>query len=94
VFVWDEKKREANLVKHGFDFKDASLVYDNPAKLRIDSPRAGETRIKETAFVEMLDTILALVYTERGDYVRIISFRRASRSERNRYRQQDRLGAR
>lgn len=87
VFVWDEKKREANLTKHGFDFKDAGLVYDHPAKITFDSPQNAEHRSKDLAFIELLGTVLALVYVERGDHVRIISFRRASRSERNRYHQ-------
>jgi uncharacterized DUF497 family protein len=30
MFVWDETKRRSNLEKHGLDFKDAHLVYDNP----------------------------------------------------------------
>jgi uncharacterized DUF497 family protein len=32
VFVWDEAKQKSNLKKHGLDFKDADLVYDNPDK--------------------------------------------------------------
>jgi uncharacterized DUF497 family protein len=89
VFVWDEKKHEANLAKHGLDFKDAALVYDHPAKITVESRRAGEARSKDVALIEMLGTVLALVYVERGDHVRIISFRRASRSERNRYWKQN-----
>ncbi len=89
MFVWDEKKREANLSKHGFDFADAGIVYYDPGKLTSISSRNDEERNKDLAMVEMLGTVLALVYVERGDYVRIISFRRASRRERNRYSQQN-----
>jgi uncharacterized DUF497 family protein len=33
VFLWDEAKRKSNLEKHGLDFKDAHLIYDDPEKL-------------------------------------------------------------
>jgi uncharacterized DUF497 family protein len=30
-FAWDERKREANLVKHGLDFRRAVQVFDGPS---------------------------------------------------------------
>ncbi len=33
VYEWDEAKREANLRKHGLDFDDADIVYENPNKI-------------------------------------------------------------
>lgn len=99
MIVWDEAKRQANLKKHGLDFADAHLVYENPEKVTVASVRNGETRQLDTAVVEVLGTILALVYVERNDDVRIISFRHASRQERRRYEkvraeEPDGLGAR
>jgi uncharacterized DUF497 family protein len=87
VFVWDEAKRESNLRKHGLDFKDAHLVYNNPEKCTYDSNRAGERRLMDLAFAIVRRRLLALVYTERGDDVRVISFRPASREERKQYEQ-------
>lgn len=85
MIVWDEKKRQINLKKHGFDFEDAHLVYDNPRKMTVSTPRGGEDRRMDTAFVDMVDSVLAFVYVERGDDIRAISFRRASRRERRLY---------
>jgi uncharacterized DUF497 family protein len=85
VFAWDEAKRRANLKKHGLDFADADLVYDNPEKVTISTLRNGEERSMDTAIVAMLDAVLSLVYIERGADIRIISFRHASRRERRRY---------
>lgn len=85
LYIWDEGKREANLIKHGFDFADAHLVYENPAKITLESPRRGETRNMDIAFVEIAGSVLALVYTGRGNDIRVISLRRASRGERRRY---------
>jgi uncharacterized DUF497 family protein len=85
VLVWDEKKRRANLVKHKLDFADATLVYDNPDKLTRRSLRHGEERNADIAVIEITGIFLALVYVERGEDVRIISFRNASRKERKLY---------
>jgi uncharacterized DUF497 family protein len=87
VFVWDEAKRKSNLRKHGLDFRDAHLVYDNPDKCTYDSSCAGERRWMDIAFAVVKGRLLALVYTERGDDVRVISFRPASREEREQYEQ-------
>ena len=85
MIVWDEAKRQANLEKHGFDFADAYLVYDNPEKVTVTFVRNGESRKLDTAIVEVLGAILALVYVDRGEDARVISFRYASRQERRRY---------
>jgi hypothetical protein len=85
VIVWDEAKRKTNLAKHGLDFADAHAVYDNPDKFTITSFRGGEARKMDIAMVEIRGLVLALVYVERGDDVRAISFRYASRRERRRY---------
>lgn len=87
MFVWDETKRKSNLEKHGLDFNDAHLVYDDPEKLTYDSSRANEHRLLDLAFAIVKGRLLALIYTERGNDVRIISFRSASREEREQYEQ-------
>jgi uncharacterized DUF497 family protein len=71
-----------NLLKHGLDFADAHLVYENPNKITFESTRAKEFRLVDIALVEVAGVVLALVYVERDDDVRVISFRRASRQER------------
>jgi uncharacterized DUF497 family protein len=85
VLVWDEAKRRSNLEKHGLDFRDAHLVYDNPEKCTYESSRKGERRLLDLAFAMVKGRLLALVYTERGGDVRVISFRPASREEREQY---------
>ncbi|MGB7549762.1 MAG: BrnT family toxin [Terracidiphilus sp.] len=87
MFVWDEAKRKSNLQKHGLDFKDAHLVYDNPDKCTYDSSREGERRLMDIALAVVKGRLLTLIYTKRGDDVRVISFRPASREEREQYEQ-------
>ena len=85
MFVWDEAKRKSNLGKHGLDFKDAGLVYDNAEKCTYQSDRKSEHRLMDLAFAVVNGRLLALIYTERGDDIRVISFRPASREEREQY---------
>jgi len=83
VIFWDERKRVANLAKHGLDFADAWRVYKGPSKLTFESVRKGEDRKLDLAMVENM--LLAFVYVERRSGVRAISLRRASRVERRMY---------
>lgn len=85
MIVFDEAKRQANLDKHGLDLADAGLVYDAPNKVTLESPRMGELRRMDVAPVDVMGVVLVLVYVERGDEVRAISLRRASKTERSLY---------
>lgn len=85
MFVWDEAKRKSNLKKHGLDFIDAHLVYDDPDKSTYVGKNEDERRWMDIALVAIKGRMLALVYTEREDDVRVISFRSASREERKQY---------
>ncbi|HEU5352679.1 MAG TPA: BrnT family toxin [Terracidiphilus sp.] len=85
MLVWDEAKRKANIRKHGLDFQDACLVYDNPDKCTYESHRLGESRWMDIAMAVIRGRLLTLIYTRRGDDIRIISFRPASREERKQH---------
>ncbi len=91
AYEWDEAKRAANLAKHGFDFTDAHLVYEDSAKLTLNMNRKGEPRKQDLALVQVHGFILALAYVERASRIRVISLRKASRKERTIYadRKQD-----
>ncbi|MFZ1940623.1 MAG: BrnT family toxin [Terracidiphilus sp.] len=49
MYVWDEAKRNSNLKKHGLDFQDAYLVYENPDKCNYDASREDEYRRMDVA---------------------------------------------
>lgn len=85
MIIYDESKREANLTKHGLDLADATLVYNAPNKMTLESPRDDEPGRMDIALVEVIGVVLALVYVERGETVRAISLRRASKAERRFY---------
>ncbi len=53
MYVWDERKRQGNLVKHGFDFEDAHYVYEHPHKFTEDSEYPREPRFTDVAVAEV-----------------------------------------
>lgn len=77
-FEWDPAKNAKNLAKHGIDFPAASLVFDGPYR-RVSSDRDGEARWKAIGIVN--GRAITVVYTMRGELIRIISARRARANE-------------
>ncbi|WP_347260897.1 BrnT family toxin [Rudaea sp.] len=84
LYEWDEAKRVANLRKHGLDFADADLVLESDYVLIVDSPRQGEHRKQALAYVFDVLAVLSVAFVP-GERHRIISFRPAKRSEREKY---------
>ncbi len=80
---WNESKRQRNLKKHGLDFAVAGYVLDSPFRLDVSTTRNNENRTQSFAYVFDYLAVLSVVHTENGE--RIISFRRASREEREVY---------
>jgi uncharacterized protein len=83
AFEWDDNKAKQNLKKHGVSFEEASTVFGNPLARTIPDPLHSE---EEDRFVNLGESqsrrLLVVVFTERGDKIRIISARVATRRER------------
>ncbi len=81
-FEWDEAKNRSNIRKHGFDFADAPEVFDGPLLARPDTREDyGEERW--IAIGLFRNRIVVLAFAQRAaDVIRIISFRKADRDER------------
>jgi len=82
-FEWDEDKSNANLVKHGISFDDASDIFYGPVIVRRSSRNNEERWI---AIGESHDRIVSVIFTRRNDLIRIISARRPRRDEKRAYR--------
>jgi uncharacterized protein len=84
-FEWDQAKAAANYKKHGVRFEHAVGVFEDPfALIELDeSEEYGEDRFLLTG--RAAGGILVVVYTERGERVRIISAREATEYERRNY---------
>jgi uncharacterized protein len=83
-FEWDEGKRRSNIVKHGIDFSDATEAFYDPASYTFVSPRLTSERRHVTVGL-MRGALIAVVFTLRGEAIRIISARAARRNERQAY---------
>ena len=83
-FEWDERKRTANLAKHGIDFDKAKRKVQAQIIEREDERRDhGEKRV--VAYGEVTGVVLCVIYTRQDGVRRIISARRARRDERKDY---------
>jgi uncharacterized protein len=85
---WDGKKASTNLSKHGISFIEATSVLDDPHVLILDDPlhSIGELRFLAVGYSNQ-NQILAVIYTERNNDIRIISARPATRKEQKTYEQ-------
>jgi len=85
TFEWDPEKAASNLAKHGVEFAIAQRAFDDVhGQHYIDRSMAyGEERLIGIAMVD--GVILTIVYTERGDGIRLISARKATRFEQRTY---------
>ena len=86
LFEWDPKKARSNLAKHGVSFDEASTAFQDTLSITINDPLHSEN---EKRFVligcSSRNRLLVIVHAERGNRIRIISARRATRRERLRY---------
>ena len=87
VFKWDSSKAATNVRKHGVDFHEAATVLNDA--LSTTYPDADHSSTVEARFVTIgmseRNQILVVAHTERNNTVRIITARRATRSERKFY---------
>ncbi len=83
-FKWDEKKRAINLADHGLDLIDATKLFDGRPVFTYPSPRHGEERFVTVG--QLTNRFFAVVWTERVEAIRLISFRRARDAEERKYR--------
>jgi hypothetical protein len=83
-FEWDEAKAESNLRKHRVDFADAATVLHDEQALTFLDDSSDEERFI-TLGIDALARVLVVVYTWRGETVRLISARKADAEERRQY---------
>jgi uncharacterized protein len=89
-FEWDGQKAKKNLKKHGVSFDEASTVFADPLTRTIPDPLHSEDEDRFVALGESEKRrLLVVVFTDRGENIRIISARPASRRERKDYEEGD-----
>jgi uncharacterized DUF497 family protein len=79
-FEWDEKKARSNKAKHGVDFESVwDFDFDTALYAVEETIPYGEERFQAIGLIGF--RVYMLVFTERGDLIRVISFRKAPSAE-------------
>jgi uncharacterized protein len=83
-YEWDEAKRLKNISKHEIDFRLAVFVFTGPVVIERDLRNEyGEERLIATGYVD--DDCLVVVYTKRGNAIRLISAWKGGRNDRRKH---------
>ena len=83
-FEWDENKNRINIEKHHVSFQRAAKIFEGDVLEWEDTLKDyGETRI--IAIGRSEGRLLRVVYTQRGNKIRIISARKANKNDRRNY---------
>jgi uncharacterized protein len=86
TFDWDDRKAADNLTKHGVSFDEAKTVFDDPLYIDFYDPDHSED--EERYLITGLSNqgrLLIMSYTERTEFIRLISARTVTRAEREAY---------
>ena len=85
-FEWDPTKAASNLRKHSVSFAEATSIFHDALALTGADPDHSDDEERFITFgMSSNAKLLVVSYTERGDRIRIISARAATRLERKLY---------
>lgn len=83
---WDPRKAKSNLKKHGVSFEEAATALSDPMAATGADPDHSVVEERYVTFgVSQKGRLLVVSHTEKGETIRIISARRASKGEREIY---------
>jgi len=86
LFEWDKNKAKKNIEIHELSFDEASTVFKDTLSLTIHDPLHSNEEDRFTLIGNSVkNRLLVIVHTERGDKIRIISARKATKKERKQY---------
>lgn len=84
IFEWDSDKARINQIKHKVSFETATNVFFDENRIeKLDEEHSDDE--ERWQVIGMVDDILFVVYTDREDRTRIISARKADKTERRKY---------
>jgi len=86
-FEWDNQKAQSNLLKHGVPFDEAVSIFGDALALTFsDSDHSVDEDRNRTYGVSNKQRLLVVVHTDRRNSIRIISARKATRYEKDIYK--------
>jgi uncharacterized DUF497 family protein len=84
-FEFDPVKARTNLRRHGVSFAHAEQALRDPMAVTIEEPDSRAEQRFVTLRADALGRVLVVIHTQRGERTRLISARKASRGEADRY---------
>jgi uncharacterized protein len=88
AFEWDESKDLSNQIKHGISFDEAKSVFSDPRSITIADEQHSDDEDRYIDIgISSGGRMIVVSYTERGLNIRIISCRKATKSEKETYEQ-------
>ena len=85
-FEWDNRKAARNFEKHRVAFAEAASVFDDTLSITIYDPDHSKDEERYIAIGRSYQGRLLMVdHTDRGDWIRIISARELTKTEREAY---------
>ena len=85
-FEWDPQKAAINRAKHKISFEEAATVFGDSLGRITDDPRHSETEERYVLLGQSARRrLLAVMFTERGQAIRLVNARKATRRERREY---------
>ena len=86
LFEWDTEKAKKNIKVHDVSFDEASTVFKDNLSLTIYDPMHSEEEDRLILIGNSCkNRLLIIVHVERGDKIRIITARKATKKEREQY---------
>jgi uncharacterized protein len=85
-FEWDAQKAQRVLETRNIDFRDLISVF---SAFRTERPSSKDGELRWVTVGMVNGELLAVVYTRRGDVIRIITARRARKNEERAYHSHD-----
>ena len=90
TFTWDPKKAQANLRKHGLDFREAATIFGDSLSVTFpDEEHSASERRFLIIGASARGRVLVVSHVEAESQVRIISARTATRRERAFYEEDE-----
>lgn len=86
TFEWDAVKARRNLRKHGVAFEEAATAFGDPLSITIADPDHSD---HESRWILLGPSeqgrLLVVAHTDRGDRIRLITARLASKREKRQH---------
>jgi uncharacterized DUF497 family protein len=85
-FEWDDEKAESNLKKHRVSFDEDATIFNDPNIATISDPDHSKDEERFVSIgMSVITRLLTVVHTFRLTKIRLISARKATKSEKKKY---------